>query len=297
MIAHLGWRLTRRAAVNLLRAPLPSLVAVLTIGLALFLGAAFALATLGARALLRSWGAEPSVTLYLDHELTDVAGRTLAEQVAEQESGSLVVYVDRQQALQRLRVELGELGGALDGLAENPLPASIEVTPLGALPPGEVRAVASRLAKVPGVAGVEFGREWLDRLEALGRTVRALGAGGLLLVLAAAMLVVANTIRLAVYARRDEIEIMKLVGATDAYVRAPFLLEGALQGLFGALLACGGLFTVERWVLPQAAAAFSFAAGVAAPSLGPAGGALLAGCGAVVGLVGSYLAVARFLRA
>ena len=297
MIAHLGWRLTRRAAVNLVRAPLPSLVAVLTIGLALFLGAAFALATLGARALLRSWGAEPSVTLYLDRELTEVAARTLAEQVAEQEPGSRIVYVDREQALQRLRVELGELGGALDGLAENPLPASIEVTPTGALPPGEVRAVASRLAKVPGVAGVEFGREWLDRLEALGRTVRALGAGGLLLVLAAAMLVVANTIRLAVYARRDEIEIMKLVGATDAYVRAPFLLEGALQGLFGALLACGGLFTVERWVLPQAAAAFSFAAGVAAPSLGPAGGALLAGCGAVVGLVGSYLAVARFLRA
>jgi cell division transport system permease protein len=297
MIAHVGWRLARRAAVNLLRAPLPSFVAVLTISLALFLGASFALAMLGMRALLQSWGAEPSVTLYLDRQLTDVMGRTLAEQISAQEPGSRVAYVDRDEALQRLRVELGELGGALEGLPDNPLPASIEVTPTGTLPQDEVRSVAARLAKVPGVADVEYGREWLDRLEALGHTMRALGAGGLLLVLSAAMLVVANTIRLAVYARRDEIEIMKLVGATDAYVRAPFLLEGALQGLLGALVACGCLFAMQRWLLPGAAAAFSFATGVAAPSIGPLGGALVAACGAAVGLVGSYLAVARFLRA
>jgi cell division transport system permease protein len=297
MMAHLALRLGRRAATNLVRAPLPSLVAVLTIAMALFLCASFTIAVLGARALLRSWGAEPSVTLYLDPQLTDVAGRTLAEQVAAQESGTRVAYVDRAQALVRLRAELGGMGAALDGLAANPLPASVEVTPESALSPEEVRALAERLAQVPGVSDVEYGREWLDRLEALGRTVRVLGAGGLLLVLAAAMLVVANTIRLAVYARRDEIEIMKLVGATDGYVRAPFLLEGALQGLLGALLACGAIAAVERWVFPRAAAAFAFASGVAAPSLGLAGTFSVAGCGAAVGLVGSYLAVARFLRA
>jgi cell division transport system permease protein len=297
MMAHLAWRQARRAATNLARAPLPGLVAVLTIALALFLGASFALAASGARALLRSWGAEPSVTAYLARELTDVAGRTLAEQIAGQEPGARVAYVERAEALKRLRVELGDMGDALDGLPDNPLPASIEVIPTGALPSDGVRELAARLAKIPGVADVEYGREWLDRLEALGRTVRALGAGGLLLVLVAAMLVVANTIRLAVYARRDEIEIMKLVGATDAYVRAPFLLEGALQGLLGALLACGAVAAAERWVLPRAAAAFSFAAGVAAPSLGTTGIVAIAGCGAAVGLVGSYLAVARFLRA
>ena len=114
--------------------------------------------------------------------------------------------------------------------------------------------------------------------------------------LGAAILVVANTIRLAVYARRDEIEIMKLVGATDGYVRLPFLLEGALQGMAGAGLSVLGLWAVQRWLVPQAAAAFSFAAGVAGPELlAPEALALLA-FGAAVGLVGSWLSVARFLR-
>jgi len=127
--------------------------------------------------------------------------------------------------------------------------------------------------------------------------MRNFGSGALALVLTAALLVVANTIRLAVYARRDEIEIMKLVGATNAYVRTPFLLEGMLQGLAGALLAVVGLEIVQRLVIPRAAAAFSFAAGAAAPHLAVAHFGILAGAGAVVGLLGSYLAVARFLRA
>jgi cell division protein FtsX len=135
MMAHLALRLGRRAATNLVRAPLPNLLAVLTIALALFLCASFAIAVLGARALLRSWGGDPSVTLYLDRALTEVAGRTLAEQIAAQEPGVRVVYVDRAQALGRLRAELGAMGAALDGLAANPLPASVEVTPASALSP------------------------------------------------------------------------------------------------------------------------------------------------------------------
>ncbi len=107
---------------------------------------------------------------------------------------------------------------------------------------------------------------------------------------------VANTIRLAVYARRDEIEIMKLVGATDGYVRAPFLLEGALQGLIGAALALGAVLAVHRWLMPRAQQAFVFASGVAAPVLSPPHAAMLLGIGALVGLLGSWLAVARFLR-
>ena len=157
-------------------------------------------------------------------------------------------------------------------------------------------ASSRRLSKLPGVDDVDYGREWLDRLEALARALRAAGAGATALVLGAAILVVANTIRLAVYARRDEIEIMKLVGATDGYVRLPFLLEGALQGLAGAGLALLGLWAVQQWLLPRAAVAFSFAAGAAIPILHAPEALSLLAFGAAVGLVGSYLAVARFLR-
>ena len=297
MAAHIAWRLVRRAAVNLWRAPLPSLVSVLTIALALFLGASFAVGVLSARRLLQGWGAEPSVTVYLDRSTTDDEARALAGRIAETERTESVRYVDRAQAMQRLRTELGNLGSALDGLPENPLPPSLEVIPAGSPGPTEVRAIATRVGKLSHVVEVDYGREWLDRIEALGLAMRNFGSGALALVLAAALLVVANTIRLAVYARRDEIEIMKLVGATNAYVRTPFLLEGMLQGLAGALLAVVGLEIVQRIVIPRAAAAFSFAAGAAAPHLAPAHFGILAGAGAVVGFLGSYLAVARFLRA
>src|SRR5256885_13414827 len=128
-----------------------------------------------------------------------------------------------------------------------------------------------------GVADVDYGREWLDRLEALGTALRGFGTGSLALVGIAALLVVANTIRLAVYARRDEIEIMKLVGATDRYVRTPFLLEGALQGVLGAALAVAGIVSVQHWLLPRASQAFAFAAGFSAPHPAPRDAARLVG--------------------
>ena len=292
-MTHVAWRLVRRALLNLWRAPVPSLLAVVTITLALFLGGALAFTVLGARALLVSWGAQPAVTAYLDRALSEEQARGVADRVRSAEPGAEVVFVSPAQALDRLRVQLGDLGGTLDGLSRNPLPATVEVSPRGA---GDLRALAARVSQMAGVADVDYGREWVDRLEALGNALRGFGTGSLALVGIAALLVVANTIRLAVYARRDEIEIMKLVGATDRYVRAPFLLEGALQGLCGAALAAAGLLAVQRLLLPRAAAAFAFASGAQAPHLSAQHCALLAAAGALVGLCGSYLAVARFLR-
>ena len=292
-MTHVAWRLVRRALLNLWRAPVPSLLAVVTITLALFLGGALAFTVLGARPLLASWGAQPAVTAYPDRALSEEQARGVADRVRSAEPGAEVVFVSPAQALDRLRVQLGDLGGTLDGLSRNPLPATVEVSPRGA---GDLRALAARVSQMAGVADVDYGREWVDRLEALGNALRGFGTGSLALVGLAALLVVANTIRLAVYARRDEIEIMKLVGATDRYVRAPFLLEGALQGLCGAALAAAGLLAVQRLLLPRAAAAFAFASGAQAPHLSAQHCALLAAAGALVGLCGSYLAVARFLR-
>jgi cell division transport system permease protein len=290
---HVGWRLLRRAATNLWRAPLPSVVAVITIGLALFLGAALAFSIASARALLVSWGAQPSVTAYLDPAVPDEQARALAERLRSQEHVD-VVLVSKRTALERLRVQLGNLGSAVDDLPANPLPGSLEVI----LPRSvDLRAFAQRIATLPGVREVDYGREWVDRIEALGGALRQFGTAALVLVSIAALLVVANTIRLAVYARREEIDIMKLVGATDSYVRLPFVIEGALQGICGAVLAIAALAAVQRFVLPRAAAAFAFASGVPAPHFSTTHGALLVGAGAVVGLCGSYLAVARFLRA
>jgi cell division transport system permease protein len=296
VIVHVSLRLARRAFVNLWRAPLPSLVSVLTIGLSLFLAASFGLGLLTARALISSWGAQAAITLYLDRNTTDEEAHALAREVQARVADASVVYVDRATALSRLRLDLGDMASALDGLSQNPLPPSIEISPRTALAPAELRILAAQLAQFPGVREVDYGREWLDKLEALGRASRSFGLGAVAAVAAAALLVVANTIRLAVYARRDEIEIMKLVGATDGYVRAPFLLEGMLQGLIGAGLALTAVLSMQRWLLPRAEAAFAFAAGVLPPRIDPSQGALLLAVGALVGLFGSWLAVGRFLR-
>jgi cell division transport system permease protein len=292
-MTHVAWRQLRRALINLWRAPLPSLLAVVTIALALFLGGALAFSVLGARSLLASWGAQPTVTAYLDRALSAEQTRAVADRVRADHPGIEVALVSPAQALERLRLQLGDLGGALEGLPRNPLPATLELTPPGG---GDLRALADAVSSVGGVAEVDYGREWVDRLEALGGALRGFGSASLLLLAVAALLVVANTIRLAVYARRDEIEIMKLVGATDAYVRAPFLLEGALQGLCGAALAGAGLLAAQRLILPRAAAAFAFVAGASAPHLALRHCLLLAAAGALVGLCGSYLAVAGSLR-
>jgi len=296
MIAHVVWRLSRRAAANLWRAPLPSMMSVLTIGLALFIATAFVLGVYAARSLLTSWGAQPNLTLYLHPETTDAQANDLSRQIRARFDVE-VTYVEPAAALRRLRADLGEMGGALDGLSRNPLPPSLEIRPRTALAGTTLGTLASEVGQFPSVREVEYGREWLDKLESLGRGLRVFGAGALLAVLAAALLVVANTIRLAVYARRDEIEIMKLVGATDGYVRAPFLMEGALQGIVGAAIAVGSVFALQQWLMPRAVHAFVFASGVAAPQLLPMQAAALIAVGALVGLTGSWIAVGRFLKA
>ena len=296
MIFHVAWRLLRRAVINLWRTPLPSLVAVLTMSIALFLGAGFLAALSGARSLLHAWGAEASLTLYLANSATDAQGALLAERVRAGHPELTVQLVERTVALDRLRTDMRDLSSALDGISPSALPLTIELTPQAQMTSTELRKLAAELSRLPDVVDVEYGHEWLDKLEELARALRAAGAAATALILGAAILVVANTIRLAVYARRDEIEIMKLVGATDSYVRMPFLLEGVLQGVAGALIALAGLFLVYRVLIPRAQAAFAFTAGAAIGPLLPSRLFALVAFGGAVGLLGSWLAVARFLR-
>ena len=295
-LRHVAMRLSKRAVVNLWRAPLPSLVSVLTIGLALFLGTSFAFGLVAARSLVKSWGAQATLTLYLHGSASDAVARQLAERVGREHPEVSVRFVPKAEALQRLKADLGEQGTVLEGLTSNPLPPTIELSPKQMLPAEALHQLAAELSRLPAVAEVDYGRDWLDRLESLARAIRAAGAGALVAVLSAALLVVANTIRLAVYARRDEIEIMKLVGATDGYVRLPFLLEGVLQGLLGGGLALAALFGVQKWLLPRVHDAFSFASGAALPVLAIPQAGAVAAAGALVGLLGSWLAVSRFLR-
>lgn len=285
----------RSALSGLRKSPFVHAVAVLTIAVALF---AVGLAQVGLRALgglLDSWGAEVEVTLYLDEETSDAQAIALAERLSAQD-GAQVRYVGPREALARLQRELGEAGQVLSDLPRSPLPPSLEVRPARTTR-AQLGALAARWAKLPGVESVEYGREWVERLERLGQAGRVAGLVVLLVVLGSAVVVIGATVQLAIYARRDEIEIQKLVGATDAFAKTPFLIEGLVQGLLGGLLAVGGLLALLHYLVPRLADALGFLpAGGGAAALGGATVASLLGAAVALGLAGSLLAVRRFLR-
>ncbi len=288
----------QRAIANLVHAPLMSLVATATIALSLFVGAIFALSISGGEALLNAWGGAAHLTLYLSPAAPDEAARILAQRAAFLAGPQATVQtVTHDAALARLKHDLGDLGRALDGLEENPLSPLVEVRLPRSANAAEVRALADQFARIPEVIDVDYGRAWLDRLTSLLLALRWTAILLGVVVLAATIFLVSNTIQLTVFARREEIEIMKLCGGTDWFVRTPFLIEGALQGLAGGLIALGGVALARHLLLPKMADALAFAAGMDLPRLLPSQMLAVAGGGAALGLLGSALAVGRFLRA
>jgi len=275
------------------RAPLVTAVAVATVFVAVLVTGLFAALLGGGERLVAAWAGDVPVSVYLVPGADLEAAREAARRIAP---GRPVEAVAPREALARLRASLGEEAGALDGLGEDVLPASVEVRTSG-LGPAGVRELAARLRGVPGAAEVDFGGAWLERIATLLARARAVGVALLVAVALATAVLVSNTLRLAVYARRDEIEIMKLVGATDLHVGAPFVVEGALQGLLGAGLAVGALLGASAALLPRLRGALPLAAPLTRADVLPGGllALLLAG-GTALGVAASLLSLRRFLR-
>ena len=283
----------QRSMDAMVRAPYVTAVAVGTIYVAILLTGAFA-ATLGAGGrLLAGWAGEVPVSVYLAPGTDLEAARAAAVAIAPD---AQVEAIPPAEAMRRLRASLGEQGRVLDGLSDDALPASVDVR-VPALSYERARALAARLRAVPGAVEVDDGAVWLARIEGLVERGRQVGFVLLALLGAATAILVSNTLKLAVYARRDEIEIMKLVGATNLYVGAPILLEGAIQGLLGAGLAAATLGVSNLLLLPRVREALPLAARLVPADILPGRllGALLLG-GAVLGLVASAISLQRFLR-
>lgn len=287
------WYFVGRALDALRRGPFVTLVATGTIFVAVFATGLFAAALSGAERLLDAWGGEVQISVYLRPGADLAAARAVAERLAP---GYAVETVTSRGALQRLQQALGEEASVLEGVGEGVLPASVEVRAPGLGLDG-ARTLAKRLESVPGSEEVDYGNVWLERLEVFLRRARLVGLALFGALSLATAVLVANTLRLAVYARRDEIEIMKLVGATDSFVGVPFLLEGVLQGLAGAALAVLALLGAQAALLPRLRDAVALAARLTRADLLPANLllGLLAG-GAVLGLAASSLSLVRFLR-
>jgi cell division transport system permease protein len=209
-----------------------------------------------------------------------------------------VSFTSKDEALTAFKRELQGRESLLEGLGENPIPASLQLklhepyqTPEG------LKQLTASLARLEGVEDVLYGQEWVDRVAGLVRLLRLLGLSVGLVLGLASLLIVSNTIRLAVHARAEEIEVMRLVGATHLHIRVPFVLEGMLQGILGALLAIGLLFAVYRATLWQLQLTPGQIFGIGVGSFLQARWAVamvLAGAG--LGAFGSLISVGRFLK-
>jgi cell division transport system permease protein len=267
-------------------------ISVVTIGVTLVLVGAFALLLRNMEELLDQFGDDLRVTAYLESEVSGEVLRGLEQRVREIPGVEDVEPVSQDEALERFRASVGSGSALLDGLDVNPLPASLEISLSEDRRSAEgMEVVASAIEGLAGVESLSSGRDWVEGYLRAVALVKGVGIGlGIILALAT-LLIVANTIRLGVFARRDELEILSLVGASRPFVQTPFLLEGLLQGAAGGAVALALLYALFRLALPGFEFGLELLVG-SAPRFFSSGEALIVVVGgAGLGLFGSAAAL------
>lgn len=229
---------------------------------------------------------------FLRRDLSGEQRRRILAEVQAIPAVQQVAIVTRAQALRRLQRTFRSMASINSLLSSNPLPDSVEVRVADAR---EVRAVARAVRRVNGVEEVAYGGPVVDRLVALTRAVRFSGVMLAAMLAAAALVIIVNTIRLTIMARRQEIEIMTLVGATRAFIRGPFIVEGALQGVGAALLASALLVAGYAGLASKVASSLPFVPVLGPASVLPLTVALVWLLGIAVGVGGSILGLRRYL--
>ena len=216
--------------------PVGTLLTALVIGITLALPASLHMLVRNVSQLSYSWEGALQTSLYLKEGVTQERGVALSHELAERDGVARTHYISREEALQEFRKTSG-FGQALDLIESNPLPAVITVTPKKSQTQEQVSALVAELAKLPEVEQAKLDQKWLERLYAILDIVQR----GVLVVAAllglAVIVTVGNTIRLDIQSRREEIEVMKLIGASDSFIRRPFLYAGFWLGLAGGLIA------------------------------------------------------------
>lgn len=286
------------AAASLWRGRRAALLAVLTIAAGLFVLGFFLVVNANLQRLTGRWAETAELSVYLKDDATPDQRRVVEELIAQSGLAADHQHVSKDEARRRFGADFPDLAAVSERLERNPFPASYEVRlePSVREAEGAVDALAAALGGVAGVADVRYDRRWLNRLNTAIRLIRGVGLLIILMLAAASALTVANVVRLAAAARRDEIEIMQLVGAPFAYVRGPFVVEGVLQGGAGALLAIVLLWGLFMSVRGRYGAMASDALGLGSLTFLPLELCLiLVGGGMLLGCLGGLI-VARSVR-
>lgn len=295
-----AWLESHRASLvdsvrRLVKQPIGSFFTCLVMAVALSLPMGLALLLDNVERLGGSWQRAAQISLYMQLGTDSKAGQALREQVLAMPDVADAEWISREQALEEFQ-QLSGLGEALRELPENPLPGVVVVTP-NEIDKSKLEALRQQLAGLAGVEQAQLDLLWVERLAAILKLGDRFVFGLTLLLIATLLLVIGNTIRLHIENRRTEIEVVKLVGGTDGYVRRPFLYMGALYGLGAGLIAwlllAYGLGWLNEAVIDLAGlygSDFGLAGVPTEDALSLVLGALL------LGYIGAWLAVARHLN-
>jgi len=281
---------------RLFRQPFASLMIVLVIAVTLAIPAALNLVVKNAQSVSAGWDNALDFSVYLHRNVSAADAGNLASRIQQRADVEAVQLITASEALAEFKAQSG-FGAALDHLTENPLPHTLVVRPGPASTGPSMILLQEELGNLPEADAVQVDTEWVQRFHAILDIIRrAIVIGGSLLGIAI-VIIIGNTIRLDIQNRREEIEVTKLIGASNAFVRRPFLWSGFWYGLFGGLLAVGlvhyGLYLLEQ---PVARLAGLYQSGIVVMSLSVRETLAVIGIGVALGLTGSWFAATRHMR-
>ena len=280
---------------QLYRTPVSNLLTVLVIAIALSLPALLLVTLDNGRSLVAGWDSNTEISLFLDTSLQESEGRQLSQRLLESREIASVRFISAEQSLVDFKSYSG-YGEVLDMLDANPLPSVIIVTPRNS-EPAILEPLLERLQQRPDVAHAQLDMAWLQKIYAMmDLAERAAWVLGILLAISV-LLIVGNTVRVSIQQRRVEIEVCKLVGGTNSFIRRPFLYMGMIQGLLGGLLA---VILVVSCVLmldgPTAQLAALYQSSFELTGLGVAMAFSVMGCSIALGWLGALFTVSYYIR-
>lgn len=227
-----------RAFLNIRQNMLVNVLTIITISLAFLILSLFLLVYVNLERVTASWSDRVQITAYFERDLSNVEISDLSKRIRAIPGTSAVDYVSREEAFRRFYGRLKGQESLLEGVSPEILPSSVEIRlKRDSRDSRSVAAYITRLRQLPEITEVQYGEEWVKRFNDFMNLVRFAGAlvGGFIVL--AVIFIVANTIKLTIYSRKDELELMGLVGATRMFIKAPFLIEGMIQGVAGVVLA------------------------------------------------------------
>ncbi len=271
-------------------------VVIITFSMAIF--GIFSLLFLYTKGVVDRWEERMGISAYLEEGIDRATLKALMDRIRAIDGVEGVRYISKEEAYRLFKRELSSLSDVVEDLDENPLPSSLEVRVRSGMEVEGVERIAREIGRLKGVEDVDFGGQWLKRLATILKLFRVSLVALSLFLFLTIVLIVSNTIRLTMFSRKDEIEIMELVGATERFIKMPFLIEGFLQGTIGAFTGALIVLGLHSAIFPKLGPFFMILSGNPSPRV-PMAGLLLfmVLLGGALGIAGSSFAVKRFLEA